>query len=153
MPKRISQLTQVAVAAGDDVPIVKSGNTRRAKAGQASGFAILDAAGMVLDSNNRKIVRRVSNSNGVSVRFSDNLQICYFITPGSANTETWTFPEAFSENPIVIPAINSLMQDFLIRVGNITTTQCQVRKRYFSGGSFTDAITEQAMLLAIGKWY
>lgn len=41
--KKITELAQVSAAAGDDVPIAQGGFLKRAKAGQAGGFAILDA--------------------------------------------------------------------------------------------------------------
>lgn len=49
--KKITDLALANVAAGDDVPIAQGGFLKRAKAGQANGFALLDNASALLESS------------------------------------------------------------------------------------------------------
>ena len=111
MPKKITDFTQASIAAGDDVLISQGGVTKRAKAGQDGGLAILDSTGMPLDSAGRPVVASGSNSNGTYVRFADGTQICYLrleihgfdggfyvIREGAY---VWNFPAAFINVPTI----------------------------------------------------
>ena len=57
------------------------------------------------------IIQRGSNANGEFVRFADGTQICWrSMNAGSAIDQTWTFPAAFSEVPIISRPLKKVLE-------------------------------------------
>ena len=63
----LASLAQATAQAGDLIPIVQGGVSKKAPAGQAGGFATLDANGMVAQPANLRVVRSSLTS---SVQFT-----------------------------------------------------------------------------------
>jgi hypothetical protein len=98
-----------------------------------------------------------SNSNGSYVRLPDGTQICWRITAGSAQVETWTYPAAFTAAPtIAMGILKSTATDVPIAINfdsNPSSTSVQIKKWYWTGSGWGAATSEQGNLIAIGRWY
>lgn len=152
--KKITDLALANVAAGDDVPIAQGGFLKRAKAGQANGLAILDSAGMPLDSAGRKVVAYGTNSNGTYIRFADGTQICFALNMlAGPSPQTWTYPSAFVSTPVV-SFISHDPGYILTGDYNIwNNTQARVRKYAIASGTEYTGTGLAIDAIAIGRWY
>lgn len=167
--KKITDLALANVAAGDDVPIAQGGFLKRAKAGQANGLAILDSAGMPLDSAGRKIVVADSNSSGSYIRFADGTQICYntvilnnpAFSGGAYGGSSiiwaiWTYPAAFALTPTVTLTANTTNGSpdrglFVYSANAQTATSAGTL--VINAGNISGLTQVILNMTAIGRWY
>jgi hypothetical protein len=110
-----------------------------------------------------QVVERGSNANGEYVRFADGTQICTGAVGAGSSFFTWTFPASFSTaSGLVVsatthqsgPATPIVVHS--CQIGIPITTTVGVRKfyqTYPTPGSYLDATSENAMCIAIGRWF
>lgn len=107
------------------------------------------------------VVERGSNANGDYVRFADGTQICTASTGGGSSLFTWTFPAAFVAAPVVSGQTfnNNTASPVAVlncQVNIPTVSSVAMRKLYTAypnGTTYFDAVSENAMVSAIGRWF
>ena len=116
--------------------------------------------------NNKVLYESGSNENGSYVKFPDGTMICYWQSgvPGSGDggftvaasavtTNTLTFPETFSSEPVVMPILMSGSSSanigyISVSPWYVTTTQFQIR--FYNKD--TSARVPNYGYIAIGRW-
>jgi hypothetical protein len=93
------------------------------------------------------VIQRGSTSNGQFTRWADGTQMCFHTITTSGGTATWTFPVAFSSQPVAAMTPTST-QSRIVTTAPPTVTDVLIRG--WDGSSVSD-VTVRA--IAIGRWF